>query len=307
MDTRFCIDKGFRRSVAETRTFLKKSPQQPSFDVKTSESLEHAARIAEEAFVSPQSSVVRELLILLEVYANEHSSLTEAFLKRGLSAMRFTKKDGDLSTVEGRRRLWDIISRFQPEYIWVAPECGPWSGWSRLNQFKSLKLFDKIESERQVQRTHIELCAKLCRFQKDRNRQFCLEQPLSSQMPQVKEFQDILNSTIKSTFDMCAFGLKIPGTERFLRKSSMLFTTDVDLAQKLETFRCPNNHEHQPIAGSVSVKHQRQALSQFCASYCRGFAIKIAGIIGRSFQEAFHEDESPLKKFRFFGPSSQKS
>ena len=75
MDTRFCIDKGFRRSVAETRSFLKKSSQQPSFDVKTCESLEHAARIAEEAFVSPQSSVVREPLILLEVYANEHHEI----------------------------------------------------------------------------------------------------------------------------------------------------------------------------------------------------------------------------------------
>eukprot|EP00434_Breviolum_minutum_P029259 symbB.v1.2.025879.t1/scaffold2545.1/size76554/2 len=218
---------------------------------------------------------------------------------RGLSAMRFTKRDGDLATVEGRRKLWDVISKYQPAYIWVAPECGPWSGWSRLNQFKSLRLFDKIESERQQQRAHIELCAKLCRFQKDRNRHFCLEQPLSSQMPHVEEFQDILKLTVKATFDMCAFGLKIPGTDRFLRKSSMVFTTDTDLAHELEKSRCRQDHIHQPIAGSVSVKHQRQALSQFCASYCRGFAVKIARIIGRRFQEAFHEDESPPKKLRF--------
>ena len=299
MDPRFSIDKSFRKSVTETRNFLKKNPQQPGFDVRTSKSFEHAARIAEEAFVSPQSSVVSEPLILLEVYANEHSSLTEAFQKRGLSAMRFTKRDGDLATVEGRRKLWDVISKYQPAYIWVAPECGPWSGWSRLNQFKSLRLFVKIESERQQQRAHIELCGKLCRLQKDRNRHFCLEQPLSSQMPHVEEFQDILKLTVKATFDMCAFGLKIPGTDRFLRKSSMVFTTDTDLAHELEKSRCRQDHIHQPIAGSVSVKHQRQALSQFCASYCRGFAVKIARIIGRRFQEAFHEDESPPKKLRF--------
>ena len=298
MDPRSCIGKDFRRSVAETRTFLKQKNPNGMINPTMSHCLDHAARVAEEAFVSPRSSVVSEPLILLEIYANENSSLTDAFLKHGLPAMRFTKKDGDLATVQGRRKLWDTISKYQPEYIWVAPECGPWSGWSRLNQFKSLRLFDQIESERQRQRIHIELCAKLCRFQKDRNRHFCLEQPLSSQMPTVEEFQDIHKNTVKASFDMCAFGLKIPGTDRFLRKSSMVYTTDDDLACVLEKFRRPHNHEHQPIAGSVSVKHQRQALSQFCASYCRGFAVKIAGIIGRRFQEAFHEDESPSKKPR---------
>ena len=64
VDPRSCIDKRFRRFVNETRTFLKKNPQKSSFDTTTSESLEHAARIAEEAFVSPQSSVVSEPLIL---------------------------------------------------------------------------------------------------------------------------------------------------------------------------------------------------------------------------------------------------
>ena len=299
MDPRSCIGKDFRRSIAETRTFLKQKNPNGITNPKLSDCLDHAARVAEEAFVSPQSSVVSEPLILLEIYANENSSLTDAFLKHGIPAMRFTKKDGDLATVQGRRKLWDIISKHQPEYIWVAPECGPWSGWSRLNQFKSLRLFDQIESERQKQRIHIELCAKLCRFQKDRNRHFCLEQPLSSQMPSVEEFQAIHKNTVKATFDMCAFGLKIPGTNRFLRKSSMVYTTDEDLSCELEKFRCPHNHEHQPIAGSVSVKHQRQALSQFCASYCRGFAVKLAGIIGRRYQEAFHEDESPPKKLRF--------
>ena len=298
MDPRSCIGKDFRRSVAETRTFLKQKNPNKVINPAMSNCLDHAVRVAEEAFVSPQSSVVSEPLILLEIYANENSSLTDAFLERGLPAMRFTKKDGGLATVHGRRKLWDIISKHQPEYIWVAPECGPWSGWSRLNQFKSLRLFDKIESERQRQRIHIELCAKLCRFQKDRNRHFCLEQPLSSQMPTVEDFQDIHKNTVKASFDMCAFGLKIPGTDRFLRKSSMVYTTDDDLACVLEKFRCPHNHEHQPIAGSVSVKHQRQALSQFCASYCRGFAVKIAGIIGRRFQQAFHEDETPSKKPR---------
>ncbi len=170
MDPRSCIGKDFRRSVAETRTFLKQKNPNGMINPTMSHCLDHAARVAEEAFVSPQSSVVSEPLILLEIYANENSSLTDAILKHRLPAMRFTKKDGDLATVQGRRKLWDIISKYQPEYIWVAPECGPWSGWSRLNQFKSLRLFDQIESERQRQRIHIELCAKLCRFQKDRNR-----------------------------------------------------------------------------------------------------------------------------------------
>ena len=67
-------------------------------------------------------------LIMLEVYAGSHSPITEAVNHLGHRAMRFTLQDGDLSTINGRQKLLNIIEKYQPEHIWMAPECGPWGG-----------------------------------------------------------------------------------------------------------------------------------------------------------------------------------
>jgi len=65
-------------------------------------------------------------VFLLEVYANPNSPLTEAVQQMGHRALRFTKQDGDLSTFSGRHKLWSWIEMYQPEHVWLAPECGPW-------------------------------------------------------------------------------------------------------------------------------------------------------------------------------------
>lgn len=165
--------------------------------------------------------------------------------------MRFSKEDGDLSTVAGRRKLWELIDCFQPEHIWVAPECRPWGGWSRLNQFKSVKLFDQITEDRHEQLQHVKLCASLCKYQQARCRHFHLEQPLGSHMPKLPEFQSICEFTQAVHVDMCAFGLKIPGTQRFLKKGSQIHSSDPSLRSVLFGSRCPKNHEHQTIEGSL--------------------------------------------------------
>ena len=65
-------------------------------------------------------------VFLLEVYANPNSPPTEAVQQMGHRALRFTKQDGDLSTFSGRHKLWSWIEMYQPEHVWLAPECGPW-------------------------------------------------------------------------------------------------------------------------------------------------------------------------------------
>ena len=82
-----------------------------------------------------------QLAMLREIYTGEHSPLTDAARSRGLCAHRFSKSDGDLSTFAGRQKLWRLIDELQPEHIYVAPECGPWGGWNRLNAMKSVTLW----------------------------------------------------------------------------------------------------------------------------------------------------------------------
>ena len=98
-------------------------------------------------------------------------------------------------------------------------------GWARLNQFKSVKLFDQISKDQDEQLQRVKLCASLENFQRNRGRHFHLEQPLGSRMPNLLEFQSIRNHTQAVHVDMCAFGLKIPGTQRFLKKGSQIFSS----------------------------------------------------------------------------------
>ena len=104
---------------------------------------------------NPKGDFPKDRLFLLEVYAGSQSPLTDAVEHLGLPCMRFTKEDGDLATKSGRAKLWSIVEMYQPEHIWVAPECGPWSGWNRLNHQKSSTLFDQNFQKQQDQMPHV--------------------------------------------------------------------------------------------------------------------------------------------------------
>ena len=204
--------------------------------------------------------------------------------------------------MDGRRNLWKLIDQHQPLNIWVAPECGPWSGWNKLNQFKSVAMFDKIQNLQAKELQHVELCSELCRFQVKRSRQFHLEQPNGSSMPQLASFEPIHAMTERASFDMCMFGLKHPVSQKFLRKSSQVFSTDSVMINRLNLARCDHTHVHQPIEGSVQVHGQRMPLTRFCASYCKGFASKVSLWMMKSMDQAYvgeHEDMPPAKRFRF--------
>ena len=56
----------------------------------------------------------------------------------------------------------------------------------------------------------------------------------------------------------------------------MIRTTSIDLLQDFSGKMCTQDHSHQPVAGSVRVRNQTIKVSQFTASYCRGFAMAVA-------------------------------
>lgn len=243
---------------------------------------------------------------ILEVYAGRHSPITEIAQQSGFRVKRFTIEDGDLSTVAGRNSLWACIEEYQPEHIWVAPECGPWGGWNRLNQSKGITSFERVQRLQQEQIPHVELCARLCQYQHDLGRHFHLEQPLGSGMPNLPEFQPIKERTLKASFHMCRFGLKIPGTDKFIQKGSQVFSTSIRLHEKLDGKRCLNDHDHQRIEGSFHMRGQRHQVSKFCATYCKGFASLISRELCSqnhplvTFQQVLvNEDEPPTKRVRF--------
>ena len=304
------VNSQFNSEVRNLKKTLNSTKPPDRSITHVSHAVSQAEQIMEEAFVPSRSQMSNikghQRCILLEVYANPNSPLTETLQSMGCFVLRFSRQDGDLSTSHGRRKLWDLIDKHQPLHIWVAPECGPWGGWNRLNMFKSVALFDKINKDREDQKAHVSLCAKICRYQLSRDRHFHLEQPSGSAMIKLDEFQDILVPQVsKVAVDMCAFGLRIPHTKKFLRKASVIFTTDPELYQALQNKRCPMSHDHQLIEGSILVQGKRMALTHFCATYCLGFARHVCRSIIRSVHgEVFvgendDEESPPRKRIRF--------
>ena len=73
-------------------------------------------------------------LQLVEVFCGSNSELTKHMQNMNARSRRFGLAEGDLSTVAGRNKLFEIIVRQKPEYVWFSPVCGPWSPWSHLNE-----------------------------------------------------------------------------------------------------------------------------------------------------------------------------
>ena len=302
--------KKFRRPSAALKKLNKEHQKiQEQIDVAISsadESMCFQARQCPNRF--------RNRLTVLEVYAGRQSPITEAVHELGFQVRRFTREDGDLSTVSGRHKLWALIEELQPEHIWVAPECGPWGGWNRFNEQRGVANFERVYQLQQDQLPHVQLCARLCEHQHKLGKHFHLEQPLGSRMPDLPEFHPIKKRTLRARFHMCRFGLKIPGTNKFIQKGSQVFSTSSRLQEKLDGKRCLNDHEHQRIEGTLLMHGQRQRISQFCATYCKGFARIIAQeLCLREHprvplqQILVNEDEPPPKRVRFTSDPNKRS
>ena len=169
----------------------------------------------------------KDQLDLLEVYAYADSRLTEMIRQCGGKAEHFTQADGDLATVEGQRKLFELVQRKQPRNIWVAPECGFWGSWARFNASRSESGWLRLQEARSRDMVHVHLCARLFAWQVQRKRHFHLEQPEQSQMLSLDPLKNVGEGTYRIRVDMCAFGL----AESLLEKVS------------------PRNHVHTPVAG----------------------------------------------------------
>ena len=124
-------------------------------------------------------------------------------------------------------------------------------GWNRLNQSKSVAFFDSISQAQFEQLVHVRLASKLCEYQTKVGGFFHLEQPSGSSLPSLREFDAVRQRAHRTEFDMCAFGLKIPQTQKYIRKSSQVWTTSMNMFRMLDGKKCPRDHEHQSIAGTI--------------------------------------------------------
>ena len=222
---------------------------------------------------------------LLEVYASNSSRLTEEVNKRGGVAKRFTFEDGDLSTTQGQIKLFRKIFLWKPRHIWLAPECGPWSPWNRLNQTKSMESYSRIRENQAASKDQLHMCDLICKIQLDRGDHFHLENPKPSGMWQQEEMQEVYGRTKPAFFDQCQFGLRHPSLQEPMQKSTRVQTSSEEMFRSLDNRLCQKDHAHAHVAGTCHVNGKLVQVSRFSAFYPRVLARKIAEVIMRPVHE----------------------
>ena len=74
-------------------------------------------------------------------------------------------------------------------------------------------------------------------------------------------------------FDMCQAGnLTDPLSGKPIKKAMSILTSSLELQKLLETYKCPGNHEHQVLEGSININGTRMNRTSFSEKYPRKFA-----------------------------------
>ena len=234
------------------------------------------------------SQIAQNKSHLLEVYCSSESSLTEQCVREGMIATRFGLRQGDLSTIEGRQSLYQVLVTQLPRHIWMSPKCKAWCKWNIFNMQRSRLTAQKVIQAREDERVHLLLCDALFQFQQWRhaNCHAHLEQPRGSQLVHQEEMQRVLDTTLLARCDMCVAGqLRHPETLKLLQKGTQVLTTSPIMHRMLEQLRCDQSHPHDRIEGSIKSKQgDRVPLSQFTELYTRKFAQKLCRAIRCSVQ-----------------------
>ena len=219
-------------------------------------------------------------LDVLEVMCSDHSELAKQADSLGGRGRRFGLSQGDLQTVAGRKKLFEILIMGDPEHLWYSPECGPWSMWSNFNMGRSMDgFYDVLEKQRQSL-WQLSLAVVLFRFQASRSKHFHLEQPDGSKMLIQECLREIRENTEVCRFDLCRVGsLCDPISAMPIRKRLSVCTTSQAVHRAIHGKWCNQNHEHKQIAGSTKVGNQRMPLSSFTEHYPRKFARQLAKIM----------------------------
>ena len=157
---------------------------------------------------------------------SSNSPLTQQVQNLGQQAFRFGLEQGDLASVEGRTKLFQLICRHRPKHLWYSPTCGPWSAWSQFNSARSLQHAQEYQEKRQSLLYQIALRIVLYRHQVGNGDHFHWEQPQKSLMFASQHVSDIHAHTQACQFDVCRAGnLVDPESQMPMKKGMTVLTT----------------------------------------------------------------------------------
>ena len=179
----------------------------------------------------------------------------------GLQARNIDLVTGqDLTKKRTRDELEEDIRRSPPDLLALCPPCTDEGGWFHLNSTK----WDRLVYAQRVARSRsfIRFCAKLFRIQTDAGRQAIFEHPTGAKTWTYPEIVSLCKKFFTVKCHMCQYGLKLPESSNFIRKSTRLLVSHEEM-KSLERI-CPGKQDprhrchdvvagHSPTVGRISV------------------------------------------------------
>ena len=212
------------------------------------------------------SSEPKKRLMVVEVFSPPRFS--PVCEQEGFRAKNIDIVTGqDLSVPKNRKELEESLAEDPPELLILSPPCTDEGGWFHLNssRWDRLKYLQRVAQSR----SHIRFCLKLFRQQVSRGKRALFEHPTGAKTWHYPEMKTLCRRFHTAKVHMCQYGLKLPSTGSFLRKSTRLLLSheDMTVLEKL----CPGespNHCHSVVAGSDSSVG---AVSKFAGQYTTQF------------------------------------
>ena len=157
----------------------------------------------------------------------------------------------DLTKKQTKDELETALCQDPPDLLVLCPPCTDEGGWFHLNSSKWDRL--KYLQRKAKSRAFIRYCAKLFRNQVQRGKQALFEHPTGAQTWQYPEIKTLCRKYHTIKCHMCCYGLKLPESEKFIRKSTRLLVSHEEM-KCLERL-CPGSKDpqhrcHDTVAGS---------------------------------------------------------
>lgn len=172
---------------------------------------------------------------------------THGFSARSIDLLTGT----DLSDPKARKKLKEELKRQPPELLVLCPPCTDESGWIHLNSTR----MDRLEFLRRKSqsRLFIRFCCELFRQQVQLGGRVMFEHPTGSNMWNYPEVQALCRKFHTTKLNMCMYGMQLPGSDNFIKKSTRLLLSHEDMCSVGVT--CPGHTDakhvqHDVIAGN---------------------------------------------------------
>ena len=193
--------------------------------------------------------------------------------------------------------MWEIILRQEPETVFMAPPCGPFSNWQNMSDWWT------VQAKQKKAMPLIDFCIKVAHHQLSHGRYFIIENPQSSQiwnLPKMLQLAEQIGVTW-NILDQCMYGLHDPVSGLPHLKPTCLMHNLMPSLMIPCFRRCERKHQHEQLQGSSpgSVGHRTAAAQVYPKRLCQTIARAIKAQhahkrIGFSKCAAFDDDEQVI-------------